>query len=245
MSQPIPAPVLSSDGNEGRWHYLYRAAAIAALIGVALFLFQIVAFFVWPPPSTVAGHFALLRSRPGQSRFRDHRGRGPCDPALFGTVPEPAARARIVDAHRHRPLCGVHYLLPRRYTRFEHAVPQPAVRLGHYGCGSGRASGRRASGAFGLAGNAVSGGLCPRIDRHAARWVGDAAQPDLQQGHGVCGNRGERSWFWKSTCPRSAFTSRYSRSWGSDLVRPDRSDALAPQQWGSGGRNRYRYCEIT
>lgn len=50
MSQPIPAPVISSVGYEGRWHYLYRAAAIAALIGVALFLFQIVAFFVWPPP---------------------------------------------------------------------------------------------------------------------------------------------------------------------------------------------------
>jgi hypothetical protein len=29
-----------------------------------LFLFQIVAFFVWPPPSTVTGHFALLQSRP-------------------------------------------------------------------------------------------------------------------------------------------------------------------------------------
>jgi hypothetical protein len=185
MSQPIPAPVLSSDGNEGRWHYLYRAAAIAALIGVALFLFQIVAFFVWPPPSTVAGHFALLRSRPGQSRFRDHRGRGPCDPALSGAVPEPAARARIVDARRHRPLCGIHYLLPRRYARVEHAVPQPAVRRGHYGCGSGRASGRRASCAVGLAGNAVSGGLRPRVDRHAAHWVGDAAKPDLQQGHGV------------------------------------------------------------
>ena len=64
MSHAISAPVLISDASEGSWYYLYRAAAIAALITVALFLFQIVAFFVWPPPSTVAGHFALLRSRP-------------------------------------------------------------------------------------------------------------------------------------------------------------------------------------
>jgi len=64
MSHAIPAPALLSDVSEVRWHYLYRTAAIAALITVALFLFQIVAFFVWPPPSTVAGHFALLQSRP-------------------------------------------------------------------------------------------------------------------------------------------------------------------------------------
>src|ERR1017187_5620367 len=64
MSRAIPAPVLSFDASEVRWHYLYRTAAIAALISVALFLFQIVAFFVWPPPSTVTGHFALLQSRP-------------------------------------------------------------------------------------------------------------------------------------------------------------------------------------
>jgi hypothetical protein len=63
MSRVISAPGLSADVSEGRWYYLYRTAAIAALITVALFLFQIVAFFVWPPPSTVAGHFALLRSR--------------------------------------------------------------------------------------------------------------------------------------------------------------------------------------
>jgi hypothetical protein len=64
MPYAIPAPVLSCDASEVRWHYLYRTAAIAALISVALFLFQIVAFFVWPPPATVAGHFALLQSRP-------------------------------------------------------------------------------------------------------------------------------------------------------------------------------------
>ncbi|MGB7848673.1 MAG: DUF4386 family protein [Candidatus Acidiferrum sp.] len=64
MSNATPAPAPLVDISESRWHYLYRTAAIAALITVALFLFQIVAFFVWPPPSTVAGHFALLQSRP-------------------------------------------------------------------------------------------------------------------------------------------------------------------------------------
>jgi len=64
MSHATPVPVFSFDASEGRWHYLYRSAAVAALITVALFLFQIVAFFLWPPPSTLAGHFALLQSRP-------------------------------------------------------------------------------------------------------------------------------------------------------------------------------------
>jgi len=36
----------SPSTDEDRWSYLYRAAAIAALISVALFMFQIVAFFV-------------------------------------------------------------------------------------------------------------------------------------------------------------------------------------------------------
>ena len=64
MSQAIPAPVFLSDTSEIRWHSLYRIAAVAALIAVALFLFQILAFFIWPPPSSVAGHFGLLRSHP-------------------------------------------------------------------------------------------------------------------------------------------------------------------------------------
>ncbi len=64
MSHAISAPVLSCDTGEIRWHFLYRTAAIAALITVALFLFQIIAYFIWPPPSTVASYFALLQSRP-------------------------------------------------------------------------------------------------------------------------------------------------------------------------------------
>jgi hypothetical protein len=120
MSQPIPAPVLSSDGNEGRWHYLYRAAAIAALIGVALFLFQIVAFFVWPPPSTVAGHFALLQSRP-----------------LVGLVS--LDFVIIVDEVLAIPLCLALYLsLRREASSVTHHPISRAASSGapHLSCGS-------------------------------------------------------------------------------------------------------------
>ena len=63
VSNAISAQSLLTESSEVRWHYLYRTATFAALITVALFLFQIVAFFVWPPPATVAGHFALLQTR--------------------------------------------------------------------------------------------------------------------------------------------------------------------------------------
>ncbi len=64
MSSSIPDVMMDFSAAEDRWDFLYRTAAIAALISVTLFLFQIVAFFVWPPPSTVAGHYALLHARP-------------------------------------------------------------------------------------------------------------------------------------------------------------------------------------
>lgn len=64
MSRAIQGLTSSLDAGEDCWYGLYRTAAIAALISVALFLFQIVAFFVWPPPSTLAGHFNLLQLRP-------------------------------------------------------------------------------------------------------------------------------------------------------------------------------------
>ena len=64
MTDVHPDAVVRAAVGEDRWNSLYRTAAIAALISVALFMFQIVAFFVWPPPSTVQGHFALLQSRP-------------------------------------------------------------------------------------------------------------------------------------------------------------------------------------
>jgi len=64
MTDTIPDSAVSADAVPDRWQFLYRTSAISALISVALFLFQIVAFFVWPPSSTVMGHFAVLQSRP-------------------------------------------------------------------------------------------------------------------------------------------------------------------------------------
>ena len=63
-SHAIQEVIVPSSAGEERWRFLYRTAAVSALICVALFLFQLIAFFVWPPPSTAAGHFALLHSRP-------------------------------------------------------------------------------------------------------------------------------------------------------------------------------------
>lgn len=64
MTEVIPGPRMSSDASYHHWQFLYQTAAVSASISVALFLFQIVAYFVWPPPSTVIGHFTLLQSRP-------------------------------------------------------------------------------------------------------------------------------------------------------------------------------------
>jgi hypothetical protein len=64
MSHAIPASRLDSQLSESHWQYLYRTAAIAALITVALFLFEIVALFFLAAAPTVAGHFALLHSGP-------------------------------------------------------------------------------------------------------------------------------------------------------------------------------------
>ncbi len=64
MSHTLAEANFNSGPGEERGYFLYRTAAIAALVSVALFLFQIVAFFVWPPPSNVSGHFALLQSHP-------------------------------------------------------------------------------------------------------------------------------------------------------------------------------------
>jgi len=62
MSQASPSLTLDDRAEDVRWHFLYRAGAISALATVVLFVFQLAAYFVWPPPSTVAGHYALLQS---------------------------------------------------------------------------------------------------------------------------------------------------------------------------------------
>ena len=64
MSVALQTASFSSNTGELRWQNLYRIAAIAAFISVGLFLFQLLAFFLWPPPSTVLGLFTLLQTRP-------------------------------------------------------------------------------------------------------------------------------------------------------------------------------------
>ena len=62
MSQASPSLISADDAEDIRWHFLYRAGAISALATVVLFVFQLAAYFVWPPPPTVAGDYALLQS---------------------------------------------------------------------------------------------------------------------------------------------------------------------------------------
>lgn len=64
MSQLVPPTVLPFQPGESRWRSLYRIAAVVALLSVVIFLFQMISFFLWPPPATVAQHFTLLHSRP-------------------------------------------------------------------------------------------------------------------------------------------------------------------------------------
>lgn len=180
MSYAIPAPVLSPDSSEIHWHALYLTAAIAALITVALFLFQILAFFIWPPPATVAGHFALLQSRPIVGLICldfliivDEVLAIPLFLALYVSLRR-VHESLMLD--RHRPLGGVRRLLPYRYACPEHAVPQPAICHGRHRCGTRRASCCRSCCAVVLAGNSVSGGQCGRINWYGAHRVGDAAQ---------------------------------------------------------------------
>jgi len=59
ISDAAPAPVSSYALSDGRWYCLYRTAAIAALITVALFLFQIVAFFALLQSRTFVGLVSL------------------------------------------------------------------------------------------------------------------------------------------------------------------------------------------
>jgi hypothetical protein len=52
----------SGESMDSPWRTLYRIAGAAALITAVFIPIQIVVFLVWPPPSTVAGHFALFQS---------------------------------------------------------------------------------------------------------------------------------------------------------------------------------------
>lgn len=51
-------------GTDTGWRPLYRLGGIAALFALALIPLAAAAYFLWPPPSTVAGHLTLLREQP-------------------------------------------------------------------------------------------------------------------------------------------------------------------------------------
>jgi hypothetical protein len=52
---------MSPPENDTQWSSLYRLGAVAALAMVALFAIQATVYIVWPPPTTVAGYFALFQ----------------------------------------------------------------------------------------------------------------------------------------------------------------------------------------
>jgi hypothetical protein len=62
MSQWKLDQVTGPETADSHRHWLYRIAGAAALITVVIVLLEIIRFFVWPPPSTVVGWFALFQN---------------------------------------------------------------------------------------------------------------------------------------------------------------------------------------
>ena len=52
----------SSETADSRWSWLYKLGGAAALVTVVMIPIQIIAFIVWPPPTTVADHFAIFQN---------------------------------------------------------------------------------------------------------------------------------------------------------------------------------------
>jgi hypothetical protein len=52
------------DRTNDVWKVLYNVGAVSALIVFLFIPFQVVVFFVWPPPDTVTGWFALFQKHP-------------------------------------------------------------------------------------------------------------------------------------------------------------------------------------
>ncbi len=50
----------SESVTDTRWRWLYWLAGIATAVSLAVIPLSIVAYFLWPPPQTVAGHFAAF-----------------------------------------------------------------------------------------------------------------------------------------------------------------------------------------
>lgn len=52
------------DTLDDQWKGLYKTGAIAALAMIVIFPVQMIVFFIWPPPATVAGWFELFQKSP-------------------------------------------------------------------------------------------------------------------------------------------------------------------------------------
>ena len=53
--------ILPASATEPAWRPLYRAGALAALVAVGCIVAAVAVFLLWPPPTTVQGHFELLQ----------------------------------------------------------------------------------------------------------------------------------------------------------------------------------------
>jgi hypothetical protein len=218
--------------EDGKWQFLYRTAAIAALITTVLFLVQIVAFYVWPPPSTVAGHFALLQSRTFVGLISldfliivDEVLAIPISLALYLSlrsahdslvlIATALAAASIVCFLIATPALNMLYL-SQQYAASTIAVEREGLL----------AAGQAVLSSW--QGTPYQGGLGRRNDRHADHFVGNAAQPDLRQGHCICWNRRERNWLWGLCAQgRSLHFHIFSRGHAS-VVRDDCPCTFAP-----------------
>jgi hypothetical protein len=52
----------SSETADSRWSWLYKLGGAAALVAVVMIPIQIIAFIVWPPPTTVGDYFAIFQN---------------------------------------------------------------------------------------------------------------------------------------------------------------------------------------
>ena len=61
MLTPSKTMISQAESNTN-WKGLHRVGGVAALIQVVLMPIQIINFFAWPPPTTVAGYFTLFEN---------------------------------------------------------------------------------------------------------------------------------------------------------------------------------------
>ncbi len=53
--------VTDTNTTDSRWHWLYKVAAMSALVTAVLIVVQMIVFIIWPPPSTAIDYFKLFQ----------------------------------------------------------------------------------------------------------------------------------------------------------------------------------------